>query len=174
MMSQPLAIQAELDADAALSEDAARLAAIIDAGAADVLSTEQRRGADSPGRDASAEVWATLPGSMQPAEVRCLIERTLADPSVTGGPFPGLTAQRLRPLLEPGHRPLAAMVLAWLDQAGLLEAPASTVEPFRHPRALRSTDLEQIVAHLARTPVPDRSEVAHPVPVGPVTGTEVV
>jgi hypothetical protein len=142
-----------MDADLPLLGDTARLAAIIDAGTTDAISTGQNRGTDHPIPDTAAGEagWAMLPGSIHPAELRRLIERLLADPSVAAGPFPGLTVQRLRALLEPGHRSLAAEVLVWLDQAGLLEAPASAAEPFRHPRALRSTDPEQIVAQLART-----------------------
>ena len=97
---------------------------------------------------------------MSPADLRRLFARLATAEAITSGPFPGLTPGRLQTLLEAGQRPLARLLLVWFDHAGLLEAPATAAEPYRHPRTLRTSDLAWIAAQLLGTPVPTEAEVA--------------
>src|SRR4051794_5506529 len=111
--------------------------------------------------------WPDCGPMMRGADVHRLWTRVLAEPAIVAGPFPGLTPSRLRPLLEPGHRVLGPELLRWFDQAGLVEAPLSPAEPFRHPRALRTTDMETIVTRLCATPVPRPALAVAPRPEAP-------
>jgi hypothetical protein len=159
-------------ADAARSPDARRLAALLDAAMDDDHPTPPML----PPVTLAPEIdWPGCGPTMCGADVQRLWARLVVEPAIVAGPFPGLTPSRLRPLLEPGHRVLGPELLTWFDQAGLLEAPLSAAEPFRLPRALRTTDLRMITTRLSATPVRLGTIVAPPPeampPPAPVVST---
>src|SRR4051794_30491722 len=147
-------------ADRAPSAAALRLAALLDGGSGDSIPITTGLGAAVMRADDNAG-WPAMGEMMSSRDVQTLVEHIVADATITTAPFAGLTARRLRELLQPGHRPLAPVILAWFDAAGLLAAPVSAAEPFRHPRALRSRDPLSIASWLATTPVPISTASVH-------------
>lgn len=94
--------------------------------------------------------WPAGPGTMSPAELAALISRILVEPAIIAATPPGLTKRRLAALLPPAARQHAAELMAWLDAAGLLEAPRDESLRWREPRRLRDADPESIAAQLRR------------------------
>lgn len=98
---------------------------------------------------AQAAGW-TLP--ILESIARCL----LVEPTIVDADYPGLTRNRVRPLLPADVHNEADALLHWLDAAQLLARPASAAEPYRHPRPLLVTKSDDIVQRLVTTPYPTR------------------
>jgi hypothetical protein len=141
---------------------AARLAALIDGQtSALALSTVPSTASSPPSSpslqsapppsplDAAAQAagW-TLPVLENIA--RCLV----TDLTIVDAQYPGLTRNRVRPLLPENVRSEADPLLRWLDAAHVLAPPASAAEPYRHPRRLLVTGLDDLVQRLVATPYP--------------------
>ena len=97
-------------------------------------------------------MWPAGPGRMRPALVEALIKRLLSDPAILGAAPPGLTKNRLKPLVE---GPLVEPLLVWLDAADVLTEPSKPELRWREPRVLRSADLPWLAERLRGTPLPD-------------------
>jgi hypothetical protein len=93
---------------------------------------------------------------MRPVLVEALIKRLLSDPAILGATPPGLTKNRLKPLLE---GPFVEPLLVWLDAAAVLTEPSKPEVRWREPRVLRSADLAWIAERLHATPLPDAAAV---------------
>ncbi len=78
----------------------------------------------------------------------------LTDEAINQAQHPGLTRNRIRPLLPDYLRKEADTLLHWLDAAHLLAPPVSQMEPFRHPRPLTCSTAEELVRRLMATPYP--------------------
>jgi hypothetical protein len=111
-------------------------------------------GAQPP--DEQGTIWPAGPGRMRPALVEALIKRLLSDPAILGATPPGLTKNRLKPLIE---GPLVEPLLVWLDAAEVLTEPSKPEVRWREPRVLRSADLAWIAERLRATPLPDAAAV---------------
>jgi hypothetical protein len=101
-------------------------------------------------------IWPAGPGRMRPVLVEALIKRLLSDPAILGATPPGLTKNRLKPLVE-GQ--LVEPLLLWLDAAEVLTDPSKPEVRWREPRVLRSADLAWIAERLRATPLPDAAAV---------------
>ncbi len=100
--------------------------------------------------------WPAGPRRMRPALVEALIKRLLSDPAILGATPPGLTKNRLKPLLE---GPLIEPLLVWFDAAEVLTEPSKPAVRWREPRVLCSADLAWIAERLRATPLPDAAAV---------------
>jgi hypothetical protein len=71
----------------------------------------------------------------------------------------GLGIQRIRRVADL-TRGEAAILLCWLNLAGLLETPCNALNPWREPRRLISADPTTIIAQLQATPMPTAADLA--------------
>jgi hypothetical protein len=115
--------------------------------------------------DETGSAWPAGPPPLGHAALADLMARVVTSPLVTEGAANerGLTKNRvaelLRDLPKAQARDTATVLMAWFDLAGLL-APPDRPGRLRHPRALAISQLEEIAARLAATPIPDATTVA--------------
>ena len=141
------------------SVDALRLAALI---ADQPLPSDRLPGAAPPTTSPVPQERTSpaLPDGLGATDLQYYVEQICTTAVHRSDPFPGLTTGRLRQLLAPGHKSLAALLLVWCDHAGVLAPPVSAATPLRHPRALLHSVPQELAARLRATPLPTADEVA--------------
>jgi hypothetical protein len=115
--------------------------------------------------DAADAAWPTdLAPAVRAGDLRQLWTAILDDgawhPALRGGngSRPGLTLKRLRRIASPQLQDHLPRVLAWFDQAQLLEPPLQPDVPFGMPRLPVSTDLAWIAQQLTATAPPAETD----------------
>jgi hypothetical protein len=154
---------------------AARLAALID-GPADVPSdTSERHQEHISGHPSTSSSMQSptrpspVPAPPSPLDtaahaagwtlpiLHSVARHLFTNEAINEAQHPGLTRNRIRPLLPDHLRKEADTLLHWLDAAQLLAPPVSQMETFRHPRPLTCKTTEDLVRRLAATPYPRSS-----------------
>lgn len=91
--------------------------------------------------------------AMAPGDVGAWIDALLAYPQ-------GHTRRTIAALLREPHKEHAALLLLWLDHAGVLGAPTDSSQPYRYPRPLLLQDSGLLAERLRATPLPDINALA--------------
>jgi len=145
---------------------AARLAALID-GQANTLVTSS---VPSPSSSVTLSRSLLPTSSSSPLDsiaqaagwtlpiLENVARRLLAESTIVNADYPGLTRNRVRPLLPADVHTEADFLLRWLDAAQLLAPPPRVVEPYRYPRPLVVTSGDEMVQRLITTPYPNMAK----------------
>ncbi|MCS6841757.1 MAG: hypothetical protein NZ699_03520 [Roseiflexus sp.] len=108
--------------------------------------------ADVADRVASFDPFSTLSPSpslgLSVERLAAIVTMLAAAPTIVAATPPGVTKGRISALLAPEERRHAALIMEWLDKAGVLVEPRSEALRWREPRPFCSDDIDWIVARV--------------------------
>ncbi|MDW8215536.1 MAG: hypothetical protein RMJ55_18445 [Roseiflexaceae bacterium] len=105
--------------------------------------------ADSAGSSDSLNAASlSNPSGLSVERLAAIVAMLAAAPTIVAATPPGVTRGRISALLAPEERRYAALIMEWLDRAGVLVEPRSEALRWREPRPFCSDDIDWIVARV--------------------------